>query len=123
MTENDIRSVAILQKRGLGYKRIAAVTRLPVNTVKAYVSRHPAEPEDICLQCGAPLSQTEHRREKKFCSRTCKTKWWNVHPHMMKRPAARAFVCPICGAEFQDYGVRKYCSTACYAAARRTGNG
>ena len=123
MTENDIRSVTILQKRGMGYKRIAAVTQLPINTVKAYVSRHPTERKDVCLQCGAPLSQVEHRREKKFCSKVCKTKWWNAHPHMMKRTAARDFVCPMCSKEFRDYGERKYCSVVCYAAARRIGNG
>lgn len=64
MTENEINSVTILQQRGLGYKRIAAITLLPVNTVKSYVSRHPAERADVCLQCGVPLSQQEHRKEK-----------------------------------------------------------
>lgn len=123
MTENEIRSVTILQQRGLGYKRIAVITLLPVNTVKAYVSRHPAERADVCLQCGAPLSQVEHRREKKFCSKACKTKWWNAHPHMMMRTAAHSFVCPVCGTEFHDYGERKYCSVKCYATARRDGNG
>lgn len=123
MTENEIRSVTILQQRGLGCKRIAAITLLPVNTVKAYVARHPAERADVCLQCGVPLSQQEHRKEKKFCSRECKTRWWNTHPHMMKRTAAHRFVCPVCGTEFHDYSERKYCSVKCYATAKRDGNG
>ena len=123
MTENEIRSVTILQQRGLGYKRIAAITLLPVNTVKAYTARHPAERADVCLQCGAPLLQQEHRKEKKFCSRECKTRWWNAHPHMMKCTVTRSFLCPVCGREFQDYGERKYCSVKCYAEARRGGNG
>ena len=119
----SLKSITILQQRGLGYKRISGITLLPVNTVKAYVSCHPVERADVCLQCGASLSQSKHRREKKFCSGECKTRWWNAHPHMMKRTAAHSFVCPVCGREFQDYGKRKYCSVKCYAEARRKDNG
>lgn len=60
MTEDEIREIEILQKRGTGFTRIASVTKLPVNTVKSYVARHPAGTEDVCLCCGKPLVHTDH---------------------------------------------------------------
>ena len=118
MTDKEISKITILQKRGLGYRKIAAITKTPLNAVKSHVVRHPVEPEDVCMECGKPLTQAEGRI-KTFCSRSCKTKWWNKHPHMLTKQTANTFICPVCGTEFSDYGRRIYCSRACYAEARR----
>jgi hypothetical protein len=39
----------------------------------------------------------------------------------MRRKAVYHFVCPVCDAAFDSYGNqhRKYCSRACFGAARR----
>ena len=123
MTNEEIREIEIMQKRGMGHSQIARVMQLPYNGVKTYVSRHRVEPEDVCLCCGKPLVQNEQRRKKTFCSRECKSKWWNAHSHMMTKLTLNTFICPVFGKEFRDYGKRIYCSVGCYAIARRKNNG
>ena len=118
MTDKEICEITILQKREYGYRKIAGITGLPVGAVKSYTMRHFVEPEDVCMECGKPLYWADGRA-RTFCSRSCKTKWWNKHPHMMKKQTLNTFVCPVCGKEFSDYGRRIYCSRACYAEARR----
>ena len=121
MTDKEINEITILQKRGLGHMKIAGITKLPANKVKYYMTSHPVEPEDVCMECGKPLIQGS--KHKTFCSRSCKSKWWNKHPHMLKKQTAHTFICPVCGKQFSDYGRRIYCSRACYAEARRKNNG
>ena len=123
MTDFEIQSITILQKRGMGYKKISTITGYPLNNVKSHISRNPVEPEDVCMQCGVKLEQKAHHRTKMFCSRRCKSKWWYSHPHMMKKQTLNNFVCPVCGKAFSDYGKRIYCSVPCYAVARRKKNG
>lgn len=123
MTNAEIKEIQILQKRGVGYTRIAVITRQPVNAVKSYVARHPLQPEDVCLACGKPLKHTDHRRQKTFCSSLCRSRWWYAHPHMMIKQTLNGFICPVCGIKFKDYGKRIYCSVGCYAEARRKNNG
>ena len=119
MTDKETDEIDILQKLGFGYVKISKISKVPINTVKSYITRHPKERESICLQCGKHICQTDHRRQKKFCSPLCKSKWWYAHPHMMVRQNLNDFVCPVCSREFKDYGKRKYCSVNCYAKARR----
>ena len=123
MTNDEIREIVILQKRGIGYTKIAAITRQPINTVKSHVARHSVELEDVCLFCGRFLRHTDHRKRKIFCSPICKNNWWYAHPHRMIKQTLNAFICPVCGKEFKDYGKRIYCSVGCYAEARRKNNG
>ena len=122
MTKAEIKEIEILQKRGIGPTKIAAITKHPVSAIKAYVVRHPIDPEDVCLCCGKLLKHTAHKRQKTFCSCICKNKWWYAHPHMMTRQTLIEYVCPVCGTEFRDYGKRVYCSVGCYAEARRKNN-
>lgn len=123
MTDKEICEITILQKRKIGYTRIAAITKLPVNAVKSYVARHPVVPEDVCLCCGKPLEHTMKKRHRSFCSSFCKNKWWYAHSHMMTKQTLNSYICPVCGKEFKDYGKRVYCSVSCYAEARRKRNG
>ena len=117
------KSIEIMEYRrqGLGYKRIAAVTGYSVNTIKSVCRRNPEVPGKRCIQCGAALVQPPHRKEKKFCSDKCRMTWWNAHPERLNRKAFYHFVCAHCGQPFDSYGNshRKYCSRACYDAARR----
>lgn len=123
MTNEELREITILQKRGIGYTKISDVTGVPVNAVKSYVARHPVDAEDVCMECGKPLEHTDHHRQKTFCSSFCKNKWWYAHSHMMTKQTLNTFICPVCGREFKDYGKRIYCSVGCYAQARRKNNG
>lgn len=123
MTKAEIEEIEILQKRGLGPSKIADITKKSVNAVKSYVIRHPIETQDVCLHCGKELKHINHKRHKVFCSSICKNRWWYSHPHMMAKQTLNKYICPICGAEFEDYGKRVYCSVKCYAEGRRKKNG
>ena len=76
--------------------------------------------EGVCNCCGKPVAQNPGRKEKKFCSDACRTRWWNSHLDLVKRKAIYHFTCPTCGREFTAYGNahRKYCSHTGYIEDR-----
>ena len=138
MTNEQKAVVESLHSQGLGYKRIATQTGISVNTVKSHLRKlSPGETAPanviqqeapsvslvenaVCRQCGKPVKQNPGRKEKKFCSDTCRTCWWNDHLDLVKRKAVYHFVCPTCGRAFTAYGNahRKYCSHSCYIEDR-----
>ncbi len=73
-----------------------------------------------CLYCGKAVPQRDGRKEKKFCSSSCRVKWWNCHKSAVPRKSSRLARCPSCGKQFYVYGPqeRKYCSHACYITGR-----
>ena len=101
---------------------IAAKLGLPAGTVRSHIHRHPNIPgAKACKNCGSPLMQPKGRREKKFCSDSCRMDWWNNHQEDVSRKAYYSLVCQYCGKEFESYGNknRKYCCRACYVASRQ----
>ena len=72
MNIDDMRIIDQLQLRGLGYKRIATMTGLPVNSVKSYCHRHRPVQNDGCRFCGKPLVQKPGAKQKKFCNDSCR---------------------------------------------------
>lgn len=128
MASNDEHAVIqALRAQGHGYKKIAQVTKIPVNTVKSYCRRHSVaqvqgrRPDGCCQACGKALYNKPRCKPKKFCSDACRMKWWNTHRDQVKRKSFYAFKCPYCGQEFESYGHthRKYCSVECANAAQR----
>lgn len=132
MTDAQKIQIGKLRGAGLGYKKIAEQMGLSENTVKTYCRRHglggnmthlqnvTQNEEHHCLCCGKPVQQTPGRKEKKFCSDSCRNKWWNSHLDKVERKANYEFVCPHCKRPFTAYGNknRKYCSHECYIADR-----
>ena len=122
MTETEKLRIHKLRQEGLGYKKIAAALSLPVKT---YLRRHPigedaAAIPDFCERCGKPIIQAPHRKRKRFCSDSCRISWWNAHPDKGGKRILHTFTCAYCGRSFQSGAkVRRYCSRACYAAARK----
>lgn len=111
-----------LRYQGLGYRRIAALLGMPEGTVKSYCRRHPFDiTQKVCFECGTPIQNTPHKREKKFCSDKCRQKWWNSHLDLVKRKAIYHLTCEYCGCSFESYGNdhRRFCSRTCYANYRR----
>ena len=103
---------------------IAAKLGIPASTVRSFIHRTPEIPNTKqCLQCGKPVIQKKHRREKKFCSDYCRMAWWNSHQDAVNRKAYYTLTCEYCGKEFESYGNqnRKYCCRTCYVAARQPG--
>ncbi len=132
MTDTQKIQIGKLRGAGLGYKKIAEQMGLSENTVKTYCRRHglggnmthlqnvTQNEEHHCLCCGKPVQQTPGRKEKKFCSDSCRNKWWNSHLDKVERKANYEFICPHCKKPFTAYGNknRKYCSHECYIADR-----
>ena len=117
MTEKQQEEIKAMRQAGLGYKKIAAAMSLSENTVKSYCIRNKLKAGDgqmVCLECGQSITQPTGQKGKKFCSDTCRIKWWNHHTDLMKANA----VCAHCGKPFHGRAGRKYCSHACYIAER-----
>ena len=73
-------------------------------------------PSGVCLECGEAIYQNPKGRKKRFCSDACRLRWWHEHRDMSK--TAKETKCAACGREFVTDRVQKYCSHACYIAAR-----
>jgi transposase len=126
---NDMQKAKIqeLRLQGAGYRKIAKEMGLSENTVKSYCHRHPqteqktdSEHIHYCLQCNKTIEQNSKRKEKKFCSDTCRMAWWNSHRDKVKHRIVHQMECAYCHKTFTVYGngQRKYCSHTCYVADR-----
>lgn len=116
--------IAINNMRIEGYapSTIAAILGLSAGTVRSHISRHPDIPNTkLCKNCGKPVLQSVVRREKKFCTDSCRMAWWNTHQDTVNRKAYYTLTCEHCGKEFESYGNknRKYCCRTCYVASRQ----
>ena len=127
MTESERMRIDALNVEGLGYRRIAAVIGLSPNTVKSYLRRrvnvhvfYDVQLGSECRQCHQPIQQTPHKRQKVFCSDSCRMAWWNARPEKVNRKANHTLVCEQCGRTFVSYSnaKRRFCSRACYATSR-----
>jgi len=130
MTTAQTKRLIYLRSKGESYAKIAATLGISENTVKSYsrrnnlgadyISEQITAESDICENCGRLLKHTRGAKRKRFCSDKCRLAWWNAHPEAVNRKAMYSFVCPTCGTKFEAYGnaKRKYCSRACFSAAR-----
>ena len=102
MTPEGKSSLSAMRKAGRSYTEIAAELGISKNTVETFCRRNGLTPETesipveitpaptterLCPHCGKPVIQLEGRKEKKFCSDTCRNRWWNSHMDMVKRKA------------------------------------
>ena len=132
MTDNQKKLIHIYREKGMSYKEIADALALSINTIKTFCKRNGlggvrtvtnAVDEVMvkaCECCGKPVSQNPGRKQKKFCSDSCRNQWWNTHMEDVDRRAIYECVCGCCGKTFSSYGNknRKYCSHSCYIKGR-----
>jgi endogenous inhibitor of DNA gyrase (YacG/DUF329 family) len=135
MTSLQKERIALLRGKGESYAKIAATLNISENTVKSFCRRNnlgaskltelSLQTKEVCKFCGKPLMHTPKAKRKRFCSDKCRMAWWNAHPEAVNHKAVYHFKCMVCGASFESYGNahRKYCSRACYGAARRVSDG
>ncbi|AQU05415.1 RNA polymerase subunit sigma-70 [Dehalococcoides mccartyi] len=131
MTSPQKQRIKYLRGKGESYAAVADALGISENTVKSYCHRNnlgtgfiteQIQPiNDICANCGRPLTHMTGAKKKRFCSDKCRMVWWAKHPEAVNRKAVYYFVCPTCGVEFAAYGnaKRKYCSRACFGLSRR----
>ena len=120
-----------LRAEGHSYGRVATMLGLSENTVKSFcrrnglagrgeVEKNVDEDAHTCKCCGLPVKQNPGRKEKKFCSYSCRMRWWKEHSDQVQRKANYQFECAFCHKPFTAYGNanRKYCCHECYVADR-----
>lgn len=129
MTNEQKMKIAALRKDGYSYGDIANEIGVSEGTVKSYCRRNGLmrkqnniEKEDIrhCLFCGKKVVQNPGRKEKKFCSDTCRSKYWNKHLAEVNRRSMQTYECAYCHKPFKAYesAGRKYCCHECYIEDR-----
>lgn len=130
-----------LRIKGMGYRLIGKELGLSRDVVRNYcishgLSGYAGNNEKVkgkrfvmrenvginCLMCRKELEQKSTGRPKKFCSESCRRRWWSVHQDLLTRNQKSIYkaVCHYCGKEFESYGnqKRKYCSHHCYILDR-----
>lgn len=125
MTTDEKKRVRELRVEGASYKTIAGELGVSENSVASYCRRNHLDTQSLqnsnpCLQCGELIPKAEKRKPRKFCCDACRIAWWNAHRDRKKRRVPFTIVCAGCGKVVPSYGnhKRKYCSHACYTAAR-----
>lgn len=118
MTKSQKNSVDEMVAVGISIPKIAAFLHVSQNSIKSYLQRK--HPNDVCLNCGTPVLQVPHRKQKKFCCDACRMHYWNTHPQEMQHENAATIPCAFCGKPVLSYRnhQRKYCSRACAAKGR-----
>lgn len=138
LTEMQKSAIRYLRLERLGYGKIAEKLMLNKETVKSFCRRNGLGSEDLeklieeqtqpekitgmvlCQCCRKEIPQIAGRKKKKFCSDSCRNKWWNSHQDMVEKKAFYDIECRGCGAMFRTYGNshRKYCCHECYIKDR-----
>lgn len=78
MSKHTQKEIKRMRMDGYGPTRIARELGLSINTVKSHIRRHPGMKNTVfCLQCGRAVPQTPGRKQKKFCSNKCRSRYWN----------------------------------------------
>ena len=110
----------ILHCLKLGLPATGPCRRIPLpKEDAAWLRYHRREPKYAnCPVCGKKIIQPLIGRPKKFCSRTCKNKFWNDRWRAEKEKHGRRAVCENCGEIF--YAVnegkkpQRFCCQDCY---------
>ena len=117
MTTIEKEQIYYLRGLGLGYKAIADRLDLNMATVKSYCHRNGLMLKtdeidtDACRQCGKMLGERlPGAEQKKFCSDTCRYKWWSRNADVRTPQENDRRVCAHCGCVFFSKRERKYCS-------------
>ncbi|MGT2826613.1 RNA polymerase subunit sigma-70 [Streptococcus himalayensis] len=133
MTPEQQFAIKQLRQDGLGYKAISHKLSISVNTIKSFCRREGLISQktnsakiscDYCPVCSKPLTHIFGKKKKKYCSDTCRLKWWNTHQEKVNRKAYSEYTCVGCQQFFTSYGKqkRKYCSHQCYITNRFGGS-
>ena len=120
MTTQQMEKITEYRQAGYTQGQIAEMTGLSISSIKSFLRRHAAVlSDDVCPVCGKPIRRKPHRKTKRFCSDSCRLRWWNSHPEQVNR-TRHSQVCAQCGVTFETHiATQRFCSRSCASAARR----
>lgn len=119
MTKQQKEIVKQLRSEGKGYGKISEIVKLSKSTISSYCKTLEKE-ASFCLTCSAKLKQTGGHRQKKYCSDSCRSKYWKLHKSEIKRNPNHIVKCSFCHKEFLTFKSlkRKYCSWDCFLKSK-----
>ena len=121
MTKKEKVTIYRLKKKGYTAADISKATGVAYGTIRSMFSRHPEYKEEgVCQCCGKHFEITIINPFKRFCSKECKQAYWNNNRKIEHRKSTVKQICPCCGKEFINYGIKEqiYCSRDCYQRMR-----
>ncbi len=129
MTNYQEKELIRLHEEGKSSKEIAAMMGIKPATVRSFFSRkkHRMYPDEdssnrsLCECCHKPMPEQRYKRQRRFCSDLCRSRWWNAHRDKLNNADSHYITCGTCGVSFFSYTPAKYCSRACYFTARKDG--
>jgi len=105
-----------LRIRGMGYKKIAKQTGIPLSTIKMHCKRNNVRPgSKLCDMCGGVVPPGQRR----FCCKNCRDAWWMANKDLVYANRY-TYECKHCHRVFtssRNEG-QKYCCHNCYIKAR-----
>ena len=118
MNEIQKHKLIRLKKQGRSYKEIASALSISESTIKSFFRRQKLKIEEnsnICKNCGTILEKSSKSNIKKFCSDSCRYKWWRKNLEN-NRSYLKIHICKYCDKKFKSFDNknRKYCSHKCY---------
>ena len=130
MTNEQKSKIIELHRNGMSYGQIANELAISRNTVASFCKRYDVgetltKQVSFCKCCGSEIEHQPKKKNKTFCSDSCRMKWWNSHKDLVHKKAYYTLKCKYCGKEFTSYGNkdRKFCSVECYRYSQIKGGG
>ena len=97
MNDTQRKAITDLRLKGCSYSQISIKVGLSENTIKTFCRRNNLKAEDIanaigpkegvCECCGKPTVLIEGKKPKRFCSSSCRNKWWNSNLDKVNKKA------------------------------------
>ena len=128
MTREQKTQLIQLQRQGFSSHEMADFTGLNANTIRSFFSRQgtvtieSTSRDNVCAFCHAAITNRTLKRDRRFCSDLCRSRWWNAHRAELKTYDQER-ICCYCRRSFQTYGPAKYCSRECFFLSRRKQGG
>ena len=116
MNEIQKENLIFLKNQCRSYSDIASTLSISKSAVKSFFSRlKNEENSNICKNCGTILEKSSKSNIKKFCSDSCRYKWWRKNLEN-NRSYLKIHICKNCNKKFKSFDNkdRKYCSHKCY---------
>ena len=119
MTEAQKTEALRLLGEGRIYKEIGEQIGATTESVKQFFYRNRKHKQPIrCEQCHQTMIRNESRQQR-FCSYSCRMRWWSHHPEAFSNSEDHHYCCKTCGKYFYSRRAASFCSRPCYYESRR----